>query len=307
MYQTDAKQIVGISLLVAAMILQIVCILLTRILIKLEYGGYMAVMRTWLFLSSTMEHVFYIIFHVNYTYIKSGDEQPDTCILMRFLMSFCSTFTTMWILTIAAFYLVMPIKPEKCLSSIVRFLTHCVALTWTFVSCLLYLVIAFRLKADNALEYIHSCWNDISNTLHFYNCYGNEIIPFLVTAFILVNARFRISTHKRTMSSRMPEYHVNVTQLRRTINRYIVLIVFLFIYYIGLYIRFVFDKRGSDLVMMAMQCGRSVAIAVTVCLLDKDVLALIFRRPFSTPMLLLHPNEIGLQSLSTELTLVECT
>ena len=289
MSETDAKQIVGISLLVAAMILQIVCLLLTRILVKLEYGGYIAVMRTWLFLSSTMENVFNIILHVRYTYLQSYDE-PDTCIVLRFLTSFCSTFTTMWMLAISAFYLVMTIKPEKCFTSLMRFLTYCVALTWTFGSCLFYLVLAFLLEAVYKVKYIkYSCWQDISNTLHMFNCYGNEIIPFLVTAVIIVSARYRISTHYRTMSlfTRTSDYHVDVIQLRRTIYHYIFLIGLLFIYYIGLYIRFVFDKRGSDVVLMAMQCGRGVAIAVTVCLLDNDVLSVILRRPFSIPRVIL--------------------
>ncbi|WAR13163.1 hypothetical protein MAR_027343 [Mya arenaria] len=80
----------------------------------------------------------------------------------------------------------LTIKPQKCFSFHARFLSHCTAWTWTCVSSLMYLVLAFLLRERYMHELTHQCWSNIRDTIHMYSTYGNEIIPLM---FVIMAGR----------------------------------------------------------------------------------------------------------------------
>lgn len=269
--------IIGITVLGFAAVLQLVSLLLMRVLVKLKQGGHISTMRTWLYLGTALEQSSFIVFHVKYNFFNPDFEMPDTCIVLRFLQAFCSTFTAMWMLIIACFYLVLTIKPEKCFTFNSRFLSHCVVWSWSCVSCLMYLVLAFLIKEEQHLDYVEMCWRDIAGTIHMFNTYGNEVIPLFVAYLFISSARYRISGQKARLETFMRHSECNVTfsGLLHGISRYIVLLSFMVVYYVVLVFRFLLNEQGSDLILMLIQASRGILISLLTCLLDGDVLALL--------------------------------
>ena len=118
---TYEEIIAGLTLLAFSAALQLVCLLLMRVLVKLKHGGHVSTLRTWLYLASALEQVSFIIFHIKYHFYTADLHESESCIVIRFLQSFSSTFTTMWLLVISCFYFMITIKPEKCFTFHSRF------------------------------------------------------------------------------------------------------------------------------------------------------------------------------------------
>jgi len=274
---TYEEIIAGLTLLAFSAALQLVCLLLMRVLVKLKHGGHVSTLRTWLYLASALEQVSFIIFHIKYHFYTADLHESESCIVIRFLQSFSSTFTTMWLLVISCFYFMITIKPEKCFTFHSRFLSHCVTWTWSCVSCLLYLVLAFLVKERQHWGYIDTCWVNIRETIHMYNTYGNELIPLLVSCVFISCARFRISSRLVTLESFMLQSEVSVTisGLLGGMDRYLILHSFTLVYYIVLTFRFLLVDSGSDLVLMVFQASRGLSISMLTCLLDEDIIALL--------------------------------
>lgn len=273
------KAIIGVSILCLSAVLQIVCLFIMRVLVKLKQGGHISTLRTWLYLGSGLEQLSFITFHVNYHFFEIDLDESDSCIVIRFLQSFCSTFTAMWLLVISCFYLILTIKPEKCFTFHSRFLSHCVTWTWTCVTCLMYLVLAFFIKERQHFDYLDKCWTNIKDTIHMFNTYGNEIIPLFFTFICIAIARYRISSQRIKLENfiRQSECNVTVLGLQSGMNRYFVLLSYTAVYYIVLLFRFLLVNHGSDLLLMIMQASRGISIGVLTCLLDEDVLKLLRR------------------------------
>lgn len=273
--EENTETIIGLSVLSFSAVLQMMCLLLMRVLVKLKHGGHVSTLRTWLYFASALEQISFISFHVKYHFFNTDLEESDTCIVLRFIQSVCSTFTSMWLLVITCFYFMLTVKPEKCFTFHSRFLSHCVTWTWPCVSCLLYLVLAFLIKEKQHFDYVDTCWTDISNTVHMYITYGNEIIPLFVSCIFISCARFRIPKRIIHLERFMmhSECSFTISGLLRGIDRYLVLLSYTIVYYIVLTFRFLLVGTGSDVLLMGFQASRGISISLLTCLLDEDVLA----------------------------------
>lgn len=274
------RVITGLSLLGLSACLQCLCLFFLRVLTHSKNGGHISTIRMWLHLSAAAEQCTFILFHVKYQLLETDFEVADTCIVLRFLSTVASTLTNMWIFVISSFYLMLTIKPDKCFTFHSRFLSHCVTWMWTLVSSLMYLVISFLIKEDYRLNYIHTCWDNIPETIHMYLTYGNELIPFVLTAIIISCARCRVPFRQEVLQcfTSHSEYHLDTKHITNTLNCYIILAATLCIYYIGVTFRLLLDDRGSDMTLMIMQSCKGAAIAMMTCFLDHDVMYLVCRR-----------------------------
>ncbi|XP_052817459.1 uncharacterized protein LOC128243623 [Mya arenaria] len=288
----DAKPVIGLVVLGFSALSQLVCLFLTRVLVKLKHGDYTSTMKTLLYTSSFLEQISFMVFHIKYQYMNIDFDSTDECTVLRFLSTFFAAFSTMWILCISVFYLVLTIKPQKCFSFHARFLSHCTAWTWTCVSSLMYLVLAFLLRERYMHELTHQCWSNIRDTIHMYSTYGNEIIPLMFVIMVSSIARLRISKTRYQLGNFMQnsECNINGSRLVCTLNGYVVLSSLLVLYYILLTFRILLDPRGSDIVLMLFQAGRGYAIAITTCFLDEDVLSLVCKRTFQRPTVVTSTN-----------------
>lgn len=275
--EKNTYAIIGLSLLGLSTCTELFCLFIIRILSHTTRGGHISTIRMWLHVSAAVEQMSYIIFHLKYHFLNTDFDVQDTCFVLRFISALSSTMTSSWILVIASFYLVLTIKPSKCFTFHSRFLSHCVTWTWTLVSCLMYLILSFLLRDEYSAGFTHSCWNNIPNTIHMYLTYGNELIPF-VLAFIFVScARCRVPFRREMLKffSQRSKYQVDLKSITSSINRFLILVTLLSVYYISVMFRLCLDGSGSDLILMALQSSKGIIIAILTCFFSNEVISLI--------------------------------
>ena len=285
MHAVDIGVTVGLVLIGLSACVQIVCLFLTRVLVNLHHGGHISTLKMWLYLAAFFEQMSYIVFHIKYNLLSTDFENATPCIILRFMSSFWASQTSMWLLCISAFYLVLTIKPEKCFTFHARFLSHCTTWTWSCVSCLMYLLVSFLVRGDYHLIVTGRCWNHIANTIHLFCTYGNEFIPHVVIVIINACARMRISKspHHIGRYVKNSECNVNVHRLVNTINRYLILSSLLVVYYIVILFRLYIDERGSDVILLVSVSSRGLLIALVTCFIDEDVLSLLRGKDYQQP------------------------
>ena len=273
----DTSVIIGVILLCISACLELVCLFLVRILAHSKRSGRFSTMRMWLHVSASLEQTAFLVFHIKYHFLKTDFKVQDTCIVLRFISSLASTMTNSWLFVIASFYLMLTIKPSRCFTFHSRFLSHCCTWTWTCVSCLMYLMLAFLLKEEFYIRYIHSCWKSNPGTIHMFLTYGNEFIPFLLSFLLLSFARYRIPMKREELQRFLhhSQYTINIDCITNTMNRYIILSSCLLFYYILVTFRVLMIDNGSDIILMAMQSGKGIMIGIMTCFVSNDVISLI--------------------------------
>jgi hypothetical protein len=281
--EADPGAIVGVLLLAISACLGLVCLFLVRILAHTKHGGHISTIRMWLHMSTCLEQIGFLIFHIKYHFLDTDFKIQESCIVLRFISALASTMTNSWIFVIASFYLMLTIKPAKCFTFHSRFLSHCFTWTWTCVSCLMYLMLSFLLKAEFHMPYIKSCWESNPRTIHMYLTYGNEFIPLFLSFVFISCARYRIPLKREVLQnfSHHSQYHMNVECITNSINRYVILSSFLLIYYIAITFRILLVINGSDLVLMVLQAGKGIIIGVMTCFFSNDVISLICRHKYT--------------------------
>ena len=269
--------IMGMILIILSLIVQLTSLLIMRILSKLKPYRHTVTLRMWLFLATSLDQIAFLVFHIKYHFMETDFKDTGSCIVLRFVGSFTSTFTVMWLSIIAAFYCILTIKPAKCFTFHSRFLSHCVTWTWTCVSCLMYLVMAFLLKEEQHVKYLYPCWNSINGTIHLYLTYGNEIFGLFLVLIYSICARFRMTSKRERVDFFLqhPQYKDELYGLKSNINILIFLSFVLCVYYVGIVLRYRLETTGSDLYLMALQSFKGLIISVMMCFLDKRVMDLL--------------------------------
>lgn len=275
--EKEHTALIGIIVISISATIQITCLFLVRILAHMKRGkDPTTTLRSWFHMSAALDQISFIIFHVQYNFLQKHFDDADNCVLIRFLSSMTSSMTNMWLLVIASFYLMLTIKPAKCFTFHARFLSHCVTWTWTCVGSLMYLMMSHMLKEEYHGPVLIACWNKISNTIHMYLTYGNEIIPFVIAFIFIFCAKIRLRTGKFLVQtfSEHSEFKIQADHAKQSTNIVLLLFVLMSVYYISLMTKIQFSDKASDIVIMMIQAYKGFAIAL-VCFIYPDTLLLL--------------------------------
>ena len=280
------QDIFGVTALAISAVLQLSALFITRIIVKLKPGiSLSCFIRSWIHGIGFLEQTAFLIFHVTYILPWKDWDDVDLCIILRGTMSMMSCCSVMWLLMLAAFYYRLARKLTSCFCCNSR--KFSVSITWTLAlaSSLLYLIVTFLMQDyETYSHYVAHCWNHINGTLHLYVIYGGEMFPFsllllcVLSTCILERKRGDKAVAeplKRQISFRRmiiaPE---ELKHLAYKVDLLLFLAVLLGIYYIGFVLKLSLSEAGSDVSLMCMQAIKGVLIATTVCILDKNTLAL---------------------------------
>jgi hypothetical protein len=198
------------------------------------------------------------------------DDTEHICKVLRLLVGIGSNFTLAWLVCMSGYYYMLTMKPRKC-SSPKALLVWC---TFGWGVSVLLPVVAFAISGEAKADEKSSCWNGKLGQIMEIMLLTNSLFLLLaVSAFQLGTfCRIRCRWDKiEQLSSECPE----LLSIGYKLKVCFVAFLLFAITYIIIGVRFFIISAEHDVLDVVLCATRGVVVAVSFCVLDEDVTAVV--------------------------------